>query len=125
VTLKTIEQQRAKAAFDVVCGMVGRPGAKEFGREAKKLPVRILTSGLGQAVCFLEAKKRAPVLREALSAWIAKRIEPAKGSSQDDLLGRIREGDARFLQMATAESLAYLQWLVRFAEAKGLVGDED
>jgi hypothetical protein len=30
------------------------------------------------------------------------------------------QGDCDFLRWKTAEALAYLQWLTRFAEAKGL-----
>jgi CRISPR-associated protein Cmr5 len=121
----TLDQRRAQHAWGVVQAVGQRPEAerKEFGREAKKLPVRILNSGLGPALLFLEAKNgRAPALRAALRDWLHERIRPRSGPAQE-VVARVRTGDARFLRLATAESLAYLQWLVRFAEAARLVPD--
>ena len=44
----TIEQQRAKHAWQAVERLkVGSQAADAYAREAKKLPVRIMTSGLG------------------------------------------------------------------------------
>jgi hypothetical protein len=34
-----------------------------------------------------------------------------------ELLDRITQGDSDFQRLATAECLAYLEWLVRFADA--------
>jgi CRISPR-associated protein Cmr5 len=128
---QTQDQKRARHAWDVVVDINARvkdeKQRKEFGTQAKKLPVRILTSGLGQALAFLEAKKKdgdkekpgfARLLR-ALDGWMAKQHPPADGVER--LVVRIINGDAEFLRYATAECLAYLLWLVRFAEAEGLV----
>ena len=41
-----------------------------------------------------------------------------------DLLEQIVNGDSNFLRRATDETLAYLQWLNRFAEAEGLTEDQ-
>ena len=40
------------------------------------------------------------------------------------LVVRIIRGDADFQRYATSECLAYLQWLVRFADAEGLTDAE-
>lgn len=117
----TLEQARAKHAHQQViaaeASLKDDAAKKELGREAKRMPVRILTSGLGAALLFLRAKDRAKRLEDALSDWIAVRYPP-KAGHQRGLLERITEGDAVFLQLATAEALAYLQWYSRFAEAK-------
>jgi CRISPR-associated protein Cmr5 len=115
----TLDQQRARHAWERVVQMTGKPDKdkKEFGTQVKKLPTRILASGLGQALAFLEAKKYAPDLLDALSDWMHQR-RPAP--SERRLVVRIIEGDADFLRFATAECLAYVQWLVRFADAQGL-----
>jgi CRISPR-associated protein Cmr5 len=121
VSGRTLEQERARHAYLAVerAKKLGDRERTEYGREAKKLPVRIVNSGLGAALLFLKAKKdRARALREALDDWISRRHAPA---GTKDLVHRIQEGDSRFLRLATAESLAYLQWLVRFAEAENLV----
>jgi CRISPR-associated protein Cmr5 len=94
---------------------------KEFGTQAKKLPTRIMAAGLGQALAFLEAKDYSPELRAALADWIHLR-RPTRDDSNETrrLVVRIIHGDANFLRFATSECLAYLQWLVRFADARGL-----
>src|SRR5205807_3442867 len=93
---------------------------KSFGGQARKLPTRILASGLGPALAFLEAKKTAPGLLNGLAEWVAQQ-RPVRSTEETRLVVRIIHGDADFLRYATAECLAYLQWLVRFAEAENLV----
>jgi CRISPR-associated protein Cmr5 len=127
----TLDQQRARHAWKVVESVVKRASAesadqkrgqkakKEFGTQAKKLPARILAAGLGQALAFLEAQDYAPELRQALADWIHDR-RPAPANSDRRLVSRVVHGDADFLRFATAECLAYLQWLVRFADAAKL-----
>jgi CRISPR-associated protein Cmr5 len=123
-SLATLEQKRAAHCWACVAQVVERKSKveqKDFGTQAKKLPTRIMAAGLGQALAFLEAKDYAPDLRDALADWIHIR-RPASSDSRDAkrLVVRIIHGDADFLRFATAECLAYLQWLVRFADARGL-----
>jgi CRISPR-associated protein Cmr5 len=121
----TLDQQRAKHAWEAVQrakaaqGPHDKQSPKKFGGQAKKLPIRIMASGLGQALAFLAAKGDAPGLIVELSSWVNTRIKPSSGS-QSPLLDRIIQGDSDFLRRATDEVLAYLQWLTRFAEAEGL-----
>ncbi len=123
---KTLDQERAAHAWDVVHGVKGKKEdeAKKFGTQAKKLPTRILASGLGQALAFLFAKGYAPELQEALTDWIAKRRPVAPGKDKR-LLVRLIQEDADFQRYATAECLAYLQWLVRFADAEKLTDTQE
>jgi CRISPR-associated protein Cmr5 len=132
---KTLDQRRARHAWDVVqrAGKLDKPQKKDFGSELKKMPARIIASGLGQALVFLEARReRKPgvsLLLDALDEWAAKMRKPT--GPQMRLLHRIvqgegqGEGDSMFLRWATAESLAYLQWLGRLAEAEGIREEED
>ena len=122
-SLATLDQRRAAHAWDVVDAVASRADKekKEFGTQAKKLPTRIMAAGLGQALAFLEAQKYAPELRDALADWIHRRRPSASADpEQKRLVVRIIRGAADFLRFATAECLAYLQWLVRFADARGL-----
>jgi CRISPR-associated protein Cmr5 len=126
-TMQTLDQRRAAHAWDVAQGVqrLDEKKKKEFGTQAKKLPTRIMAAGLGQALAFLEAKKYAPELRDALAGWIALR-RPVSPGGETRLVVRVIQGDADFLRFATAESLAYLTWLVRFADALGITtGTED
>jgi CRISPR-associated protein Cmr5 len=118
-TVQTLDQRRAAHAWGVVEQVMRLPEGDqdEFGTQAKKLPTRILAAGLGQALAFLEAKNAARPLREALAEWMDQR-RPAAGERR--LVVRVIHGDADFLRFATAECLAYLQWLVRFADAQRL-----
>jgi CRISPR type III-B/RAMP module-associated protein Cmr5 len=121
---QTLDQKRAKHAWELVTKAKALPGdkRKELGVELKKMPTRIIASGLGQSLAYLEAKKKAPSIVEGLSDWIAVMRPPSGGGKSLKL--RIINGDSDFLRWATAESLAYLQWFVRLAEAEG-IKDED
>jgi CRISPR-associated protein Cmr5 len=126
----TLDQRRANDAWEVVQRAKQKQGEhqgqapKKFGGQAKKLPTRIMAAGLGQALAFLSAKKYAPGLLAELSRWMIRRVPPKQGEPTD-LLERIVKGDSDFLRRATDESLAYMAWLNRFAEAEGLTDGED
>jgi CRISPR-associated protein Cmr5 len=115
----TLDQKRARHAWDVIQRVQGLDEGprREFGTQLKKLPARIMAAGLGQALAFLEAKGKTQALLDALADWIHQRRE-ARGERR--LVVRVIEGDADFLRFATAECLAYLQWLVRFGDAHKL-----
>ncbi len=124
----TLDQRRAKHAWDAVNGVIAKHGrgaeAKRFGGQAKKLPTRIIASGLGQALAFLKAKDYAPDLLTALADWVLdKRTHPdSKKPRPEDkaLVLAIINGKADDLRRYTDEALAYLLWLNRFAEAEKL-----
>jgi CRISPR-associated protein Cmr5 len=113
MSMQTLSQRRAKHAWGVVEKQLPSPDFGEFREQAKKLPMRILNSGLGQSLAFLHAKKKSPELRAALTSW----MQEYQQGSPTDLLDRITQGDSDFQRLATAECLAYLEWLVRFADA--------
>ncbi|MCG3153408.1 MAG: hypothetical protein GEEBNDBF_02721 [bacterium] len=117
----TLDQRRAAHAWETVATVAEAKGAadakEKFKIHAKKLPARIVTSGLGPALAFLKAKKYAPELLTGLNTWIDKQI-PAKDKREIDLLQRVIHGDSDFLRRATEEVLLYLQWLNRFADAE-------
>ena len=120
----TMDQLRARHAWETVEQHLIKAAAnpKREAGQARKLPARVLTSGLGPALAFLEAKKEAPNLSRRLSEWVLGRV-PTR-SQHPSLLKAVCEESGWFLRLATAEALAYLVWLNRFAEAEGLVGKE-
>jgi CRISPR-associated protein Cmr5 len=136
---QTRDQQRAKHAMQVVEAVLAKfppavqgnkrtphEKAKKFGGQAKKMPTRVVASGLGQALAFLKAKDYAPDLLVALGDWVLGVVKPAdevkKQLSRPDeaLLKAVILGTSDFLRQATDETLAYLQWLNRFCEANDL-----
>lgn len=126
----TLDQRRAKHAWDAVQHALKRSGhhqgqdSKKFGGEARRLPMRIMMSGLGQALAFLEAKKEVPGLLAELSDWVLANRGFGTGAGRD-LLQAVIETDSDFLRRATDETLAYLQWLRRFADAEGLTDEQE
>ena len=129
----TLDQRRARHAWEAVERARGLRNATDYARETKRLPVRIRTSGLGQAVAFLNAKAgegekdpRATLLND-LGDWLLARrglaAVPEGGIGRDSIMGMILDGDAGLLRRATEEALLYLQWLTRFSEAE--IGNED
>jgi CRISPR-associated protein Cmr5 len=111
---QTIEQRRAHWAYSFATDDSAVKAKKdEIGRLAKQLPARIMTAGLGHALAFTK-EKGGEILVDGLSKWLAKRI-PSNG--KDDLICRIKDGDAAFLRRATDETLAILIWINRFFEA--------
>jgi CRISPR-associated protein Cmr5 len=118
----TPDQLRAKHAWETaqrVLDPKNRIDGKVFGGAAKKLPVRIMASGLGQALAFLHAKGKTPALLDALGDWVLKDPE------SKDLLAAVINGTTDSLRQHTVETLAYLQWLNRFCEANHLTDDAE
>jgi CRISPR-associated protein Cmr5 len=129
VTLRTLEQRRAEHAWQAV-----QKANEEFADQAKRLGPRILTSGLGPAVQFLiakDSKDLAKDLRDTLDDWLLRegptRVPQTRtarpGKPGEALIAAIIEGDANRLRHITGEALAYLAWLNRFCEARGLGGE--
>jgi CRISPR-associated protein Cmr5 len=118
---RTLDQRRAAHAWTAVEKLSPGAGGDYYAREAKRLPVRTLTSGLGHALAFLKAKPNDAndLLLRDLSDWVLRQRKlPEVPAGASDLVEAITKGDATFLQLATDEALAYLQWLSRFSEAR-------
>lgn len=119
MSLQSMAQLRARNAWNVFERLKQGSDFKDIADNAKKLPMRIRTAGLLQALAFLQAKGDAPELRTALSEWVLGQLGVAaqKGKADPDALFQCAlQGDNAFLRRATAESLAWLEWFNRFAE---------
>lgn len=119
----TLDQRRAAHAWAAVERLrVGTNEADDYAREAKKLPVRIIGAGLGQALAFIAAKadKKSGLkaLHDDLTSWARQRLSEL--TSHETLLEAVVKENSEFLRRATDEMLAYLGWLNRFTEGKGL-----
>ncbi len=123
----TLDQRRARHAWQSVERARGLPDAADFAREVKRLPVRIRSAGLGQALAFLSAKSakcgtdaRSQILLD-VGDWLLKQRGLGSAESKVDKTSVLRiiiEGDANLLRRASGETMAYLQWLGRFSEAQ-------
>lgn len=127
----TLDQRRARHAWEAVARikvMDATTLGSSYAREAKRLPVRILTAGLGHALAFLNAKAGSQaesantLLLRDVADWVLDKRGRASSEverpSANALIDTIVKSDGNFLRVATDEVLAYLQWLTRFAEAE-------
>jgi len=120
---QTIEQARAKSAWDKVAPLVNEPWAKEYRALVRSTAADILTNGLGQTLAFLRAKakdKHTPphwTLYQHLSEWITSKYVDDATFKPDGLLEWLIQQDSDVYRQTTVEVIAYLNWLKRFAEA--------
>ena len=131
-TRPTLDQRRAQHAWESVARMTkrSRDDQKAYRREAKRLPVRTVTTGLGHALAFLNAKSTGAnyeLLRD-VADWVLKKCDRPESVLErpkaNALIEKIIKSDGIFLQTTTDEVLAYAHWLNRFAEAE-LEDEED
>ncbi|MBE9166322.1 type III-B CRISPR module-associated protein Cmr5 [Pleurocapsales cyanobacterium LEGE 06147] len=99
---------------------------KKYSAIARKLPTLIQINGLAQTLTFLKAKGEPHHLDtfNHLSGWVCHRFN----WNNTDLLTQVlaQDMDSQRYRLVTAEALAFLQWLKRFAEAEiAEIGMED
>lgn len=94
---------------------------KKYSSLARKMPALLQTNGLGQMLAFLRAKggpqydsKEHWRLYRHLSYWVLGKLGEVQ---TDSLLDWVIKQDTNVYRRATAETMAYLGWLKRFAEA--------
>lgn len=120
---KTTEQRRAKSAWEAIEDVREKSYADDYGSTVKKLPAMVLTNGLGQTLAFLKAKGKGKddneheAVFKHLSDWVTEEMGWSK-----DLLAEVCERSSHDYRRATTETLAYIVWLKRFAEAADLGG---
>lgn len=107
--VQTLSQLRAKDAWAVVQKF---QGDQNFQMHAKRMPMRIRNAGLGQTAAYMKAKGEGIAVYQAVEAWLQ-----TQRLCQTDILTEFRQNNAKAIRLMTAEALAYLEWLVRFADA--------
>lgn len=135
---QTLEQARAKAAWDCVKNARKslQAGFDQYEALVKRFPALVNHSGLGQAASFLFSKKDGgaeKLLLGHLSGWLLKSeanqnvtcycppydeaYTPVKDEKKalEALIGAIRNNDSRAYIRATREALSFLDYLRRFA----------
>lgn len=121
---QTLEQERAKKAWEDVRSVTTCPEEfkKKYGSLARRVPMLVLTNGLGQTLAYLRSKGKGDqsnehnVLFRHLSDWTMSQVAPDEKGR--DLLDWVRNTSSDMYRRATTEALAYLTWLKRFAEAE-------
>ncbi|OUD14536.1 type III-B CRISPR module-associated protein Cmr5 [Thioflexithrix psekupsensis] len=129
---QTLDQQRAKFAYDAVCKVKPESWAGKYKSYAKKVPMLIKTNGLGATLAFMKGKKKGEEayrhLLETTEGWLkgaehTKEFfnEPKKGhgnQKSQDLIEKIVDLDSDDYRYVTLEVMAFYGWLKRFVEAE-------
>ena len=116
------EQKRAAHAWKSIHnaqGILSSEGQKKYGQIAQSAPADIIANGLGQTLAFWKAKEKKEkpynLLLNDLSNW----MQSQPGLNNGDLLPWITNtASTAAYRRATAEAIAYLTWVKRFAEAE-------
>lgn len=116
------EQKRAAQAWKSIHNAQAKlppEGQEKYGQIARGAPADIIANGLGQTLAFWKAKGRKEkpynLLLEDLSGW----MQSQPGLNNGDLLRWIIDtASTSAYRRATAEAIAYLTWVKRFAEAE-------
>ena len=115
-----MEQERAAAAWERVRDVAKTEYKKEYGSLARSAPADIQANGLGQTLAFWHAKKDAhyKALLDHVFGWVMGRMDKP-GSWPGSLLDWVvKDASTNDYRRATAEAMAFLSWLKRFAEAE-------
>ncbi|MCX7683498.1 MAG: type III-B CRISPR module-associated protein Cmr5 [Anaerolineae bacterium] len=118
---QSLEQKRAAAAWERVVYVRdhGQGYAKKYGQLAKSAPADIQANGLGQTLAFWRAKTKeehSQALFKDVSDWVKQQLGlPAQKTLLEWIMQDARTDEYR---RATAEAIAFLNWLKRFAEAE-------
>lgn len=129
---QSLEQERARFAWDCI-QKVSSDNRKEYGTLAKRAPADIQVNGLGQTLAFWRAKgfkngspqnKAEAQLLEHICNWLLKPernlgIANAEQHSGNKVLYWIAHtANSDQYRRAASETIAFLLWLKRFAEAE-------
>jgi CRISPR-associated protein Cmr5 len=116
---QSLEQKRAAAAWNCIVEVRDHnPSYKgDYGALARNAPADIQTNGLGQTLAFWRAKGKDyhKKLYADVSAWMQTQIPESKPNLLEWIMQRASTGEYR---RASAEAMAFLNWLKRFAEAE-------
>lgn len=117
----TREQRYAREVFDRIKPLAARPESerKAYGSLAHKLPVLIRTSGLAQALAFVEARNGDNTPQRQLLKDLESVLR-ANGALAENarLTDRSRNADFEEYMRLTEASLQALLWFKRFAQSE-------
>ena len=121
--LQTLDQRRAANALRLVKSLKESGKYAKYPSYVKSLPATVLQNGLGQALATLLAAAKGDtsdahhLLYSHLHQWLCSDTDDAVFRAAPDVLEAITQHEEKQYLHAQAESLAYLEWLKKFAVA--------
>lgn len=95
---------------------------REYKAYVKKIPMFIKTNGLGATMAFIKSKGGTyKIIYEQISKWFKEEENPLKLNAED-FVKEICNMDSQQYKAITNETLAFLNWLRRFAD--GLIEED-
>ncbi len=123
--MQGIENGRAKFAYDCVQN-VNSDHLSNYLTNIRKMPSMIQINGLAQTIAFYLSKNKeghAQII-EHLSAWIFNdetRQRLGLEDSENNLQKLVISVPGDIYHLITVETMAYLDWLKRFATARNVM----
>ena len=117
MTVQTLEQQRARDAWEKSGAGVGKFG-KDYVNLSKSLPALVMNGGLMQVMAYLHGK-REPVCGQVASdlrAWLHRRCDTPEGF--ETFMEAMLDAESTRYQSVTTETFAWLKWLRQMAAAR-------
>jgi len=121
--IRNLEHERAREAWSCVdyVNSEEQPNfKKEYRSIVMKSPTLIITNGLGQTLAFFKSKgkndesKPEEKLYKDIEGWLDKCIDwTAKGGLMEKIIALPNDK----FRYATSETLSFLSWMKRFADA--------
>ena len=114
---RTIEQGRAKIAYEFAKDGTNDGKNKEYKNKVKSFPMMIKTNGLGAAIAFINGKKDKDWTKiySQLEEYL-KQNELNDLGNNDSLVSYLTQIDSTSYRAITVEVMALFTWLRRFAE---------
>ncbi|MEQ9714984.1 MAG: type III-B CRISPR module-associated protein Cmr5 [Candidatus Asgardarchaeia archaeon] len=132
--MRTLEQERAKYAFDVVHEVKEKSSKvqESYNSYSKKAAVLILTNGLGNTLAYYKSKfkgkkfeeleeddeKAYCLLYKHINNWLLRKINVAGNCEKDVLEWIIKDATSLQVYLLTREVVLLLNWIKRFADAE-------
>ncbi len=122
---RSLEQERADDAWKQVEKIDGTPYRNEYAQLVRSFAIMIHGNGLGPALDYLrhqaeQGNRAHDQLQNHLSTWVLAFLRRTNDNIlETDLLTYICQQNSVAFRVAQVETLNYVNWLKRFAEAKG------
>jgi len=117
--IKDLAQKRSQFAYGCVSDANKKSFKKDYKSYVKKIPMMILTNGLGATFAFIYSKKKKSEAYELIYKQVGDWFE-----IEEDLVKWIIDQKSPQYRATTNELLALFNWLKRFADGM-IEGDGD
>jgi len=125
--ISNLEHERAKEAWSCVDYVKSeyehdKGFQKEYRSRVMELPTLIIINGLGQTLAYLKSKgkgdenKPEEKVYQDIDGWLSKN-KNIHWNAKGELIERVIALPSDKFRQVTAETLAYLSWMKRFADA--------